>query len=629
MAFAAKARDLEALRGTVVDAATVSSALWFSYITLLFFLLIAVGGVSHRDLFLENPVALPLLSISLPLIGFFALGPALFLVAHAYVLLHFVLLADKVGTFDHELSLQIEDEETRQRLRRQLPINIFTQVLAGPRDIRGGAIGAMLQLVAWMTLVGGPVLLLILFELQFIAFHHPWVSWWHRIAVIADLALLWTLWPSIARGERSRIAWRDLLGAGGAVGAAVSLASAFLVFAVVSYPGEWQEEHLIDLRFIPLRCQNAAWQSLHQVVVAGNCARRLPTSLWSNRVALANFTPPEKTTGPIDLTGRNLDGLVMIGGTLSGANLTDALLRRALLVEVNMQGTNLTTAHLNGATVFQVKARKAILVGAELRGISLSGDFSGANFSNAQLQATVFANARLIGAHFENSQLQGATLQNASLWGAAFTGAEMQGADLEFAGLFASSLGSANLRGANFTNALLSALDMRQAALWRSYGTPGVLDFVTLNDASPFPTAGDEASQFLAGTADDYGKLKQLMDFVPDGPLKTDALARISVLDCSTRPCSAGITAEEEKTQDAVMKAAVSEDEYNVRLPGVVASIICGVNFEAVWLDDMPEALLRAPTVIDQILAPACPVSRTMTAAQKANLEALRPKPKP
>ena len=55
-ALAAKADDLEAIRSAVVDAAGVSAGLWLSYLLVLFYLLIAAGGVTHRDLFLENPI---------------------------------------------------------------------------------------------------------------------------------------------------------------------------------------------------------------------------------------------------------------------------------------------------------------------------------------------------------------------------------------------------------------------------------------------------------------------------------------------------------------------------------------------------------------------------------------------
>jgi len=83
-AFAAKTNDLEAIRSAVVDAAGVSGGLWLSYSRL-----IAGGGVTHRDLFLDNSDQAAIPHIELPLKGFFWLGPALFLVVHTYVLLTF------------------------------------------------------------------------------------------------------------------------------------------------------------------------------------------------------------------------------------------------------------------------------------------------------------------------------------------------------------------------------------------------------------------------------------------------------------------------------------------------------------------------------------------------------------
>ncbi len=80
-----------------------ADALWLSYIFVFLYLAIAAGAVTHKDLFFENPVKLPFLNVELPLIAFFTLGPALFLIVHAYILLHFAMLAGKVGAFHTEL----------------------------------------------------------------------------------------------------------------------------------------------------------------------------------------------------------------------------------------------------------------------------------------------------------------------------------------------------------------------------------------------------------------------------------------------------------------------------------------------------------------------------------------------
>jgi len=130
----------------------------------LFYLAIAAGAVTHADLFLENPVKLPFLNIELPLLAFFFVAPILFLVVHAYTLVHLVMLANKAEVFHVTLRNQIRVKgvsevekkrslEIRTGLRRQLPSNIFVQLLAGPADTREGAFGWLLRVIASVTLV--------------------------------------------------------------------------------------------------------------------------------------------------------------------------------------------------------------------------------------------------------------------------------------------------------------------------------------------------------------------------------------------------------------------------------------------------------------------------------------------
>src|SRR5580692_12577645 len=180
-----------------------------SYLFALFYFAIAAGAVTHRDLLLERPVKLPFLNVELPLEAFFFLGPLVFLIVHAYVLLHFVLLAGKIGAFHLELQAQISGDDARARLRRQLPSNIFVQSLAGPREVRTGIIGFLLRRIIEISLVAGPIALLILFQLQFLPYPGEWITWWQRIAVVIDLVLLWILWPRIVRGETAGLERSD------------------------------------------------------------------------------------------------------------------------------------------------------------------------------------------------------------------------------------------------------------------------------------------------------------------------------------------------------------------------------------------------------------------------------------
>src|SRR4029077_8173017 len=119
------------------DAAATTAGLWFSYLFVLLYLLIAVSNVTHRNILFEEPVKLPFLGVDLPLIGFFVIGPALFLIVHAYVLLHCVLRAGKVVVVQREFQNQITDDEVRRQLRWHPLNNIFARRLAGNRDIHG------------------------------------------------------------------------------------------------------------------------------------------------------------------------------------------------------------------------------------------------------------------------------------------------------------------------------------------------------------------------------------------------------------------------------------------------------------------------------------------------------------
>ena len=285
--IAGKAQDLEALRNAVVDAANVGAGLWFSYLFVLLYLVIAVGSVTHRNLLLETPVRLPFLNVDLPLLGFFVLGPALFLIVHAYVLLHFVLLAGKVGVFHAELEAQIADEAIRARLRRSCRATSSCSFLPVRAKCAAVLWEPMLRLIAQISLVAGPLALLVFFLVQFLPYHHEAIAWWQRIAVVIDLALLWALWPSVARGEMAWIGWRDLRRRKVAVVALLSLVPVFFVFTIATFPGEWLDRN-------PARCASSrgprrrAGSACIELLFAGDVdlVTRAPTSLWSNRLVL-------------------------------------------------------------------------------------------------------------------------------------------------------------------------------------------------------------------------------------------------------------------------------------------------------------------------------------------------------
>ena len=513
-ALAKKAADPDALRSSVVDAASVSGGLWISYLGVLVYLLIAIGSVTHKDLLLESPIMLPLVSVNVPVTGFFWLGPALLLIVHVYVLLHFVMLAGKIEAYDNALvapgsGLKPPAETT---LRGQLPANIFVQFLAGPPDVRDGATGMFAWLIALISLVIGPILLLLFFELQFLPYHNELITWWQRVAVWIDLGLLWVFWPKIAlrtadAAPGSQTRRYHFFGAFQTVGTiqnvgtkgimwALTVGSVPLLLLIATFPGEKLEQVVQDWVETPARAliPKQVWIPVRVWLVGGapNELTRRPVSLFSNRLVLPGFDAIDHV---------KLDTEAKIAAATATLSLRGRDLRGAVLSHASLRKVDFAGAHLEGAVLDHADLREAYLGCASNEDIERTGEarqrsgekqnetcthLEGAELSEAQLQGDNLFDAYLQGADLAFAHLQGANLNGAvlnrnppphdleeskanaggvQLQGANLEGTELQGADLKHAYLVGASLLGANLKGAELIGARLQGADLVGAEL--------------------------------------------------------------------------------------------------------------------------------------------------------------------
>jgi len=466
-AFSAKAKDLGAFRDAVVEGAGVSAGLWLSYLLVLFYLAISAGGVTHRDLLLENPLKLPILYVDVPLVGFFVLGPALFLIIHCYVLLHFALLASKVGTLHAELQTQIPDERTRALLRGQLPSNIFVQFLAGPREVRTGIMGFMLRLVAQISLVAAPLALLICFQLQFLPYHSEPVVWWHRIAVLADLALLWLFWPSLARGKTTWVTLRDLMVGKVAAASIASLALIVFVFGIATFPGE----------IVTLRPSREVVPTLTDKL---GVPFEIPRFWWSNRLFVSGLDVPDNKR--ISLRGRRLEGAVLhnvnmkhvdfSGAQLQGAWFVDSYLPRADFGCIEAPGfSGLLTLRVLEETPRAecTQLEHTWFVGSELQGSRFVGaNLQGSFFDTSDLEGSTLDYAYIRGAYLADVKLAGASLDYARLQGAMLFDVGLEGASLDRTLLQGASLKITKLQGASLHETVLDGAQLIESYVWRA-----------------------------------------------------------------------------------------------------------------------------------------------------------------
>jgi uncharacterized protein YjbI with pentapeptide repeats len=521
--FAEKAHDLDAFRKSIEDAASVSGTLWLSYLFVLFYIAIAAGGVTQKDLLLESPVKLPFLSdVPLPLVAFFFLAPIIFIVSHTYTLMHFVMLAAKVGVYDTELRVQLgETPETRDAFRRQLPSNIFVQFLAGPSDIRNGLLGLLLKAIAWVSLVIGPVLLLLLIQVQFLPYHLEWLTWVHRLAILVDVTLLWALWPAVLNGrskviwrlERRGAGWRSTLALTGRylVGLTASLVPVGLAFTAATFPGERLDDWIGERQWIPPnrlmawlghedKSDKPKWTSFHNILFNSRFYEGYShnESLFPTTLELGGFDTLKATNiddikldsikhtlilngrhleyadfnfadlRKVDFGGAYLQDATFVGARLQRADFTDAKLQGAGFEIAQLQGASLDHAELQGASLFTANFKGATLEYAQLQGAALYFTWlDGASLVGARLQG-----ATLIGASLATAQLQGASLEHAQLQGASLGLTRLQGAALNEAELHGANLFGAQLQGAFLERAKLAGALLFGTFVWRARFDP-------------------------------------------------------------------------------------------------------------------------------------------------------------
>ncbi|HEY8006697.1 MAG TPA: pentapeptide repeat-containing protein [Methylocella sp.] len=617
--FAEQAHDLEAARGSVGEAASVTTGLWLSYLFVLVYIAIAAGAVTHKDLFLENPVKLPFVSdVPLPLVAFFVLAPIVFIVSHAYTLVHFVMLAAKVGVYNEELHTQLgHAEETKEYLRWQLPSNIFVQILAGPAHLRLGTLGFLSKRIAWVSLVIGPIFLLLLIQVQFLPFHSEGITWLHRFFIALDVVLLWALWPAVVDGGigmKQVRGWRQIwlvLGGCAAIGLSVTAAT---------FPGERMEEWIGRRPTLPpfvaavlgQRDGNdlsnskdqPAWTSVHDLLFNGpyDARKQNRTSLFSNTLVLPGFNAlavgkiDDSKLGPFEYSFTRKDGhfegAIFEGADLRKINLENAHLQGASLLQAKLQGAQFYNANLNGAKLNQAKLQGASLDSAQLEGVELTG---------AALQGAWALNADLKGAFLKEAQLQGAGLNGAQLQGAELDGAQLSGASLDGAFLWRAGL---NVKSADALRA--------QGVMW-----------------DPFWKETTQASQSKPWTGEAFIDLKNTIERdVPAGETRDEILKRVELLDPGEAFLGTAHVPDWRKKFAAA--AALDPEKYKQALVTQLKALVCSGDADAPYVvrgltayDRIKDTGTEAPHLVEGILSPDCPVETALTEADKAALKQL------
>lgn len=458
-----ESNDPNKVRGALDDAAAMARNLWLAFLTFGTYLVIAVGSVTHRDLFLEQPIKLPLLNVELPLVGFFVVAPILFIIFHAYLLLNLRLLVDNVKRYNRMVESAGLSETESDSFRLLLTNFPFVQLLAGTSDARRGLVGGLLTVIVWVTVVLAPVMLLVMMELQFLPYHSEPITWLLRIALFAELALLWVFWPSIMLLPRSRS--RMLM-------ATTRIASVLLTTLVVvfilffaTFPGEYFDKNLTANRsgaYTPLFGEGDG--SRHGLV---------HNTLFLPDQDFVDGDKLDKVNRSLSLRFRDLRGAILVRADLRKADLTGAKLEHADLFQARLNEADFAKADLRRANLSEARLEEAVLQDAQVQQANMvRANLNGAKMAGARFDLAQLAKARLAGIHamgtgetsFRGSDLSQADFRGASLQGAQFLGAVLTETDFRGA-----RLNAADFSVAAFSGTKLDGAYVHEIRLWRTY----------------------------------------------------------------------------------------------------------------------------------------------------------------
>ncbi len=483
---------------------------WVLFLAMMVYLMVAVAGVTHRDLLLETPVELPILQVKIQLTQFFEFAPIVLVLLHMGVVAQLVLLARKVLEFDQSIRLLETTEKRTHPLRLELHNFFFVQAVAGPH--RSRVLGTFLHGLSWLTLVILPVVLILFIQVSFLPYHDVQITWVHRVALVADVIMLVAIGIFLSRAETSFFAAFFRASASNPITVILTTIVLALVTLFSFFSATVPDEMLDRVTHKVLKRNAGAGTAEGFVIpfIKGRDDGSLLGVFRRNLVVTDTDLVVDKDVTPgepsLKLRGRDLRYAQLDRSDLHQADLTSARLDHARLAGADLRGITLQcpdlgTTRLKGgaaANPLCASAQGADFSKARLDEARLSGsDLTGAVLAYASLTAADLTDARLVGADLANAKLdradlsggidaQGASFLVASLVGADLNGARLQGADFTFAQMQAAvltqtrlegaklrnvdlegaSLAEANLMGANLSGARVDGADLHGASIW-------------------------------------------------------------------------------------------------------------------------------------------------------------------
>ena len=450
----AQSEDLTEARKALESAANISRGLWITFMSLAAGVFITTGTVTHRDLFLEKPVKLPLLNADLPIVAFFWVAPLMFILFHSYLLLNLTSLGANVRHYFDLVDDTGLDPKSKNKLYLQLPNFMVVQMLRARREKYWSMMGYALHVVVALTLVVGPLVALLLLQVKFLPYHSHEVIWVQRGVILLDAAAIFYFWPEIVGRPASLLVWyvRMLL-------YAVVMFIFLFSWFVARFPGESYYDNG------PFESSGIAkWLFRGEVDrVTGK-----PESFFSDRLVLANEDFIDLDDDKLSAADKTLS---LRGRDLVGAYLARTDLRKADFTGADMKGVDFSSARLQDAIFINTPAELVGKVKRQAKETILKGVkftlacMNGANFKQADIRRAIFGGVNLDGATLEGAQLQGAVFSNSSLLRTNLRFAYLKGATIRWSDMRRANLERADLTGVSILQSRMQGVILKDAMI--------------------------------------------------------------------------------------------------------------------------------------------------------------------
>ncbi len=483
--------------GLIASMSHVRNRLLF-FVLFLTYCFLGVISTTDKMLYLETPIAMPLLNIDLPLLGFYFVMPVFIVVLHFNLLYTFSAYRQflKDSKKHHPLSL------------KHFMLGLYEGLLLKNGESHQWLI-RIVYVVMSSLLYLFPVFVLVFFWFRFADYQSPAMSTWHFITIFISVIisfsfrgllsnfqagdnrrrifrrrfifkwLVFRMWLIVKRNKYSFIRWclvflfllpfvftYHLFVITPISGATVSIT--FLT-ELVEYEGKidkfsanffkrsrWflpritlYDEVLVPLDKYHLEIMQGLSedkQPLLSYVSAQNKQRRNFRLAILEGCILPNTKLNYAQLQGANFRGSNLQGAILKNANLRGAVLRDANLRGSNLTKANLQWTDLRSANFQGVFLREAKLQMANLTAsnfqeANLWGVNLQGallnetNFKGAGLKSAKLQGVRSYSANFKGAYLNEANFQGAGLVSPSFQGAYIRRTKFQGAILKVAKL--------------------------------------------------------------------------------------------------------------------------------------------------------------------------------------------------